>query len=472
MAKIFKLLKRLKAFPAAREGNFALWTAAALVPLAVVGGAATDLQRIETFRSALQSATDTAVLSAGRAYLAGDEGDARRLAAARSAAGAAFTANLDARYRQLLDVSWQVGHDPAGGGELVLTATGRAPLVFGGLLGMADAPVTATAASLVAARLEVALVLDTTGSMLSNNKLGILKTSTSKLIDELAAAGAQNPRRDPLKISLVPYSNTVRLPPAVQKQPWLDGWASGAEYWRGVARPAPGFNRFERYGPGGWEGCVESRPTPYDVQATVPRPGDPNTRYVPFWNPDNADPNAGCSISELVPMTAKTAHVKHAVKKMEAGGFTNIPMGLVWGWQTLLPGGLLGAGPEAPRPDLIKAVVLVTDGDNDLGDVGNNHYSGVGRMDQKRVGVDHQSTRDQRRRALDERLSRLCTAMKASGVVIYAVRVEVASGNDAALRNCASQPGAPYYHDVRDADQLPGVFAKVTEGLLELRLTR
>jgi hypothetical protein len=115
-------------------------------------------------------------------------------------------------------------------------------------------------------------------------------------------------------------------------------------------------------------------------------------------------------------------------------------------------------------------VVLLTDGLNDLGDAGSNDYTGVGRLDQERVGVGVAASRDERRIALDARLTELCANMKARGIVIYTIRVEVAAGSDAALKGCATRP--EYYHDVRDADQLPAVFAKVGEGLIQLRLSR
>ena len=448
-----------------------MWTACALIPLGIVVGAAADMNRVETYRRALQQAADAAALSAGRSYLSGNEGDAARLDAARAAAAAAFAANLDPQTQALLGLTWEIGPNPAANGELVFTASGRAPLVFGGLLGMRDFPITTTAATLVAAKLEVALVLDTTGSMNSNGKLGILKSSTARLIDELVAGAALNPQAEPLKLALVPYSNTVRLPAALQSASWFDGHARGDGYWGPATRPDPLFDRFRAYGGGGWAGCVESRPRPYDVQLTAPRISDPDTLYVPFWNPDYPDPNANCAISELLPLTADADRVKAEVQGMNASGFTNIPMGLLWGWNTLAPSTVLGGG-SPPRGDLIKAVVLVTDGDNDLGDAPSNHYSGIGRMDQERMGVGVAATREQRRAALDERLARLCTAMKAQGIVIYAIRVEVASGNDEPLKNCATSPGAPYFYDVRDADQLPAVFAKVSQGLLELRLSR
>ena len=62
-------------------------------------------------------------------------------------------------------------------------------------------------------KLEVALVLDNTGSMVLNNspKLATLKTQANILVDKLVAGAAGSSDPTPLKISLVPFSNTVRI---------------------------------------------------------------------------------------------------------------------------------------------------------------------------------------------------------------------------------------------------------------------
>ena len=474
MARFRHILQRLARFRRAQGGGFAVWTAASLIPIAVLAGAATDYHRLTNMRSALQGAADTAALAAGRAYLAGAEGDPARLAAARAAAGEALAANLGPQLSLLQDLRWDVQPGTSADGELVFTANARIPMAFSGLLGLADVPVSTSAATQVGLRLEVALVLDTTGSMLSGNKLPLMKAATARLIDQLNAAAAQNPRRDPLKLALVPYSNTVRLPASYARATWMDGQARGDGYWNRALRPDPLFDRFDAYGEAGWAGCIESRPMPLDVSDAPARAADPDSLYVPFWNPDTpGEPNAGCSISPLVRLTTDIGSVAQAAERLEAGGATNIPLGLLWGWHVLNPSGPMGAGSaEAPRNDLVKAVVLLTDGQNDLGDAGNNAYSGIGRLDQERVGVGVDATRDARRQALDSRLAALCANMKARGIVIYAIRVEVASGDDAVLKACASQPTAPYYNDVRDADQLPAVFARVGEGLIQLRLSR
>jgi len=448
--------------------------AIAILPISLLIGAATDFRRIETVRSGLQDTTDAAILAGAKAYLATGASDPLRLRAARQAAGATLAGNSDFSPEMLKDLTWTVAHATDGGGELVMTSRAQVPLAFGGLFGMQSVPVTVDAASVVELRLEVALVLDTTGSMATNNRIGRLKTATEGLISQLDAAARQSSRTDPFKIALVPYSNTVRVSPSFQKAGWIDGASSGDRYW--VTKPEPLMDRFQNY-PSGWRGCLETRPMPYDVQDTPASPSDPNTQFVPFFNsrPGQTDPNAECDLSEIQPLTRDAKSLKKAVRTMQIGGYTNIPIGLAWGWHVLTPetgpfGAAAGAEPYG-KADLVKAVVLMTDGENNLGS-SPDEYSGVGRMDQKRVGVDQTSTAAQRQAALDRRLALLCRNMKARGIVIYTVRVE--EGTDALLRNCATQrPGeAPKYWNVTDAAQLPAVFNQIGQELIQVRLSR
>ena len=59
-------------------------------------------------------------------------------------------------------------------------------------------------------RLEIALVLDNTGSM-AGVKLSTLKSAGKSLIDKLVAAAARSTDPTPLKVALVPFSMTVRV---------------------------------------------------------------------------------------------------------------------------------------------------------------------------------------------------------------------------------------------------------------------
>ena len=75
----------------------------------------------------------------------------------------------------------------------------------------------------------------------------------------------------------------------------------------------------------------------------------------------------------------------------------------------------------------------------------------------------------QRQAALDSRLTTLCANMKAQGIDIYTVRVEVNDSNFQVLQNCATHPDQ--FFDVQSASQLTAVFDTIAQSLQNLRIS-
>ena len=48
---------------------------------------------------------------------------------------------------------------------------------------------------------------------------------------------------------------------------------------------------------------------------------------------------------------------------MQPNGNTNVTIGLAWAWHALTPGAPLSEA-SAPKPDLDKVIILLTDGEN------------------------------------------------------------------------------------------------------------
>jgi Flp pilus assembly protein TadG len=152
--------------------------------------------------------------------------------------------------------------------------------------------------------LEVALVLDNTGSMAQNNKLTTLQADAKQLIDTLVAASAQSTAPTPLKISLVPFSSTVRVQnttslsgtnynTATHTGPNIPSWIDP----QGKAHAAAGvaYDTFNaqtdrltmmRNISQSWAGCVESRMPPYDISEAPADPTIPASMFVPYFWPD------------------------------------------------------------------------------------------------------------------------------------------------------------------------------------------
>jgi Flp pilus assembly protein TadG len=510
--KLLKLLRPVArssgAFRASESGNIAIWAAAAVLPLALCVGAATDFRRAATARSLAQDAADAAVLAAAKNYLAtAGQPTGKRRKEAEAAAGATFMAHLSGRESLVTGLKWDLKIQE-GGQEFTLASQARSPAVFGGLFGMREMPLSVTSsAATKLRRIELALVLDNTGSM-AGRKLQTLKGSAKHLLDRLGNMAAESGDPSAVKVALVPFSMTVRVGAGYGDAAWMDREARSPVH-RGVfTGPANRFGLLKAMDQR-WEGCVESRPYPHDVRESPPSGGDPETLFVPYFAPDDPDeagyannylpdgvvgtaearqgyvgkytaapagpgPNGGCSLAPVHRLTNQLGAVKGAVEGMVAVGNTNIPMGLAWGWHALSPNAPFRDGVKYRDPGTLKIVILMTDGQNNISLMGNHNgapYSGVGHMNEAepRLGVGAGSSIAQRRAALDGRLAELCQNMKREGIVIYTVRVETPGPGDV-MRQCATS--AEGFYDVDDVKDLTAIFDSIVDSVTALRISR
>lgn len=189
-------------------------------------------------------------------------------------------------------------------------------------------------------------------------------------------------------------------------------------------------------------------------------------------------PNAGCGMQSLVRLTTNMTTVKSKITAMNASGNTNIPIGLMWGWHTLSPNLPFSDGAAYTDADTKKFVVLLTDGDNtndETSNPNNSTYSALGYMWQKRLTgtdgtskLDETSTAQQRSDAMDARMIVTCANMKAKGITVYTVRIDVSGSASTALRTCATTPDM--YYDI-DSSGLSAAFANIAGSIGRLRIS-
>lgn len=130
-----------------------------------------------------------------------------------------------------------------------------------------------------AGRIELALVLDVTGSMGSNGKLQDLRDAVTELLDVLFG---DNPVNDNVRIGVVPFNQHVNAGGA---DSWEDGWGDlnaesfyhGKRFFHvdetGAVQAATKVNHYRLYDSipnHAWGGCVEARPYPLDELDTPP----------------------------------------------------------------------------------------------------------------------------------------------------------------------------------------------------------
>lgn len=303
------------------RGTTAIIFATALIPLIAAAGATIDYIRSSNVRVQLQAATDAAAM-------AGAVSRVQTIAGRRAAAEKSFDANIAAVNHGATVVRQAL----PGTGTITVTATAAVPTSFMRALNLNSVTVNAT--STVASggkKLELAIVLDTTGSMNFDGKLDDLKAALPTILDIVMPPGNTDTR-----VALIPFATYVNV------------GTTGTHLLTGRADPY----KTKR--------CVLER-------KNGPRPNeDPPTNTVDeFWILTNNSTCAGTK--PITPLTNDRATLDAALEGLTAAGATSGHLGIQWGWHTISP---LWAGrwptPSTPAAytdnQTLKAIVILTDG--------------------------------------------------------------------------------------------------------------
>ena len=399
-------------FVADAGGAVALMFGLALLPLMLAVGAAVDYSRAALVRADVQSATDAAILSIGRSAIESNATD------------------ITAATRKVFDAGFQ----PRGGttvtsftvvrNGVTLTAEAnvRVPLAFAGILKRDGITMKATAeVQLGTTDVEVALVLDNTGSMAEAGKMTELKRAAKGLIDRLQTAATSSTVTS-VKIAIVPFDTTVRVSATVPPPSWV--------------RLMTGGGSDDDDDEQSWKGLIVDRDQPYDVQGTLPSALSA-TLYPGV-------PSESASLQRIMPLSKDYAALRTHVDGMMPTGFTNTTIGLAWGLNVLTKGAPMSGTAEAPRVNLRKHIVFMTDGENTR-----NRWTTTPSL-------------------IDGRTSLICDEIKKAKITVHTIRL--VEGNETLLKNCASDPSL--YHSVTSATDLKPIFDKVANQIIALRIAR
>lgn len=402
-----------------RSGGVAVIFALALVPALGFIGAAVDYARLASARQHIQQAVDAAALEAAKATLTlASESEATRDKRAR----AIYEANLTL-YEDVTTNSFTIAR---ASDKLQLKASGTVPLVFGGLLGMRTATVDARATVPLGMNdLEVALVLDNTGSMRDYGKIDNLRTAAKNFITTIEGARTTG-SIGKASFAVVPFATQVRIDPGLKAATWLSfdtvTGTGNADYTKVTAAA--------------WTGCIADRAQPYNSQYTAPT-SVLGTQYPAARCADN-------NLKGVIPLSTDYGALRTAISAMTPSGNTNTTVGLAWGLNVLTRGMPLGdAAVAAGNKRTSKVIVFLTDGDNT------------------------QDRFDRSQSNIDARMTTLCAAAKLTEISIYTIRVM--QGNQTLLQNCASQPDN--YFSITSAADLDPLFQRIARSLLRLRLS-
>jgi Flp pilus assembly protein TadG len=206
-------------FAGANEGNIAVIFAIALLPVLAFVGAAIDYSRANKARSAMQAALDSTALMLSKDLTNGTIQAAQIPAKAQDY----FNALYNAKGREAVVVTFNATYTVANGSTapaVTLTTTGQIATDF---MRVVNFPTmnfgTSSTATWGNTRMRVALVLDNTGSMADNGKMGAMQKAAKTMIDQLSAF---NKADGDVYISIVPFTKDVNVGKNNVGEPWIN----------------------------------------------------------------------------------------------------------------------------------------------------------------------------------------------------------------------------------------------------------
>jgi Flp pilus assembly protein TadG len=495
------LAAHIATFRRAKRANVAMIFALSLVPITVAAGAGLDLARGMLVHSQMMAALDAACLAVG-------------------ATPGLNTTQMQALAQQYFNANYRLDSSFGTPGAVTITTVGQSvkvsttdamPTTLLSAMGMSSFNVNAQSTVVWGQqKLWVSLVLDNTGSMTQTDSTGLskisaLKTATHSLLTLLQqAASSSSPGA--VQVSIVPFARDVKVGTADANATWLDwtdflgappnapntsvgpgsscpfsdggdgfhcqvsptnnssrannvpnsGTYSGyicpsvtthGHYYNGCWNSvSSGFGHYNHTwianAKSTWTGCVTDRAQDYDTNNTASSTGNASTLMV-------AENSPSCVVQTLMPLNYNWTNLGTEVDGMTAGGSTNQTIGLVWGWQAQTQNAPLSA-PALPA-NTQQVMILLSDGLNTQ-----DRWYGDG---------SNQATQ------VDDRMSAACANLKAAGVTVYAVFVDLngTQGNSTVLQHCASDSSK--YFDLTNSNQIIATFQAIGEGITNLRIS-
>ena len=237
-----RIARALARFGRARAGNVAITFAFTLIPLLAMVGAAVDFSRANAIKASLQAALDSTALMSSK--------NAASLTAGQIQTNAqSYFAALFTR-PEAKNVTITASYSTDGGSSVVVGGTADMDTTFMAIVGFKKITVAGTStAKWGSARLRVALVLDTTGSMADDGKITALKSATKDLITQLKSAASTN---GDVYVSIIPFSRSVNVGAGNYSASWIDWseWDSAPAYMATWLSNSTNKSIWDQAGPG------------------------------------------------------------------------------------------------------------------------------------------------------------------------------------------------------------------------------
>jgi Flp pilus assembly protein TadG len=505
------LLRSLQRFRDDERGVILILFTLLIVPLMLIVGVAIDFSQTLVVKRQLAAAVDAAALAIG-AELDLDADDDVQQAADMQKAEDYIRAHYPEAIGRLKTFNVLRNNQ-----SISISATATIDTSFIRIAGYNTLDVTVSGSvSRKLNKLEVVMVLDNTGSMGSPpSKMSGLKTAANQLVDMLFGNDEESLH---VKIGLVPFANAVNVGVGQRGKNWLDEGtptALNAENLQLIG--GDGFSSlfqiFDNWRLP-WNGCVRSRLGGLDLTDAQPSAANTQTLFTPYFAPDETigrandyilnigegllksltfytaaaspgasnvrGPNFGCPERAVQDLTNVKSTITSALSAMQPLGNTVIPEGIAWGWRVISPGAPFTSGAPYTDQDTVKAVILLTDGDNEVSPRPNgayrSYFSSYGFAINGHLGAVDGS---QANATLDQKTAAVCENIKANkdadpndqDIVVYTIVFGVAVGTETEnmMRNCASDPSK--FFNSPTEDDLQEAFQNIALGLSKLRVS-
>lgn len=237
----------LKNFVRNKEGQFAIITALAALPLFGAVAMSIDFSNLSRLRHDLKDSCDAANVDVAKAYVRGTKDNSTVALTRQDLVNKAryfYDANFDENYLNASVLTLTLPDDPGNTSKkLELKCKLTYNTMFGPVLaGLTHSNVDNYSYIVEVSTMkmrnvaEIALVLDNSGSMaqdqtgatasnVANSRMGLLKTASKQLVSTLIDLGAKiHNVSDPVKFSIVPFSASVNVgnTPAIKSASWMD----------------------------------------------------------------------------------------------------------------------------------------------------------------------------------------------------------------------------------------------------------
>lgn len=487
-----------RAFRRDEDGAIAIMFALLLIPMLALIGTAIDYSRIVIDRSQAQDALDAAVLATVKQIPYMPDGELR------SMVEAFVKANVPKGTKVNID-KVQISRNP---NTIKVWASGETKMTFMQLLKVNKKEFKAKSRAESGNQgIEVVMVLDNSGSM--RYSMGSLKSAAKDLVDVLE--DNKKEFKD-LKIGVVPFNHLVRLDAGREEAKWLDLEAKSSVHRNNLP---PKSNRFDLFKTmkdpytkraEKWEGCMEARPHPLDVQDTPATSSNANSYFIPFFYPDTREPNNNrynsyndylikkvkknkpnkntyekygeyykqtfkkwrgpnyyCYISRLQPLTKNMNTVRNKLSNMEANGYTNIHMGTIWGLRLLSPQAPYSEGASYNDTENRKFLIVMTDGANTY----SSHYQAYGWSGDGRISGSRSIQKE-----MNNRTEEACQAAKSNKVEVFTIAYNnPGSTTKAMMKRCGTNGDDDHYFDASNASKLKEAFEEIAKAITKVRIT-